>query len=158
MKTLEQFINSEIICKVDRLVEHSLNTDGPVKHEDFENLETYPEYRGKYADFDGGSLNDLINEVQDMEDKASWERERGNNAGADAIEDEIDELNDLELEPQEIFEYWLVSPMMFYDLREQGEPVADCEAGYVWGRTETGQSLTLDANLNRAYNRAMQPK
>ena len=50
----------------------------------------------------------------------------------------------VELMPVEIYEYWLVSPFLGELLREHGEPVLERYGSWVWGRTTSGQSITLD--------------
>jgi hypothetical protein len=46
--------------------------------------------------------------------------------------------------PNEPLEWWLVTPWLLDKLREAGEPVIDNEYGEWWGRTCSGQSITLD--------------
>lgn len=50
-------------------------------------------------------------------------------------------------EPQEIFEWWAVSQWLKEKLIQIDAPILDCELGTWWGRTETGQSLTMDWHL-----------
>ena len=49
-----------------------------------------------------------------------------------------------EAEPQEIYEYWIVSSWLGEKLREKGEPVLERGGGWIWGRTCTGQAILLD--------------
>lgn len=49
-----------------------------------------------------------------------------------------------EPEPQEIYEYWIVSPQLGEKLRDKGEPVLERRDGWIWGRTCTGQAILLD--------------
>lgn len=49
-----------------------------------------------------------------------------------------------EAEPQEIYEYWIVSSWLGEKLREKGEPVLARGGGWIWGRTCTGQAILLD--------------
>lgn len=53
-----------------------------------------------------------------------------------------------EPEPQEIFEWWAVSPWLFEKLREEGEPVIDTFP-HLWGRTTSGQAIALDGVITR---------
>jgi uncharacterized C2H2 Zn-finger protein len=49
-----------------------------------------------------------------------------------------------EAEPQDIYEYWIVSSWLGEKLREKGEPVLARGGGWIWGRTCTGQAILLD--------------
>lgn len=49
-----------------------------------------------------------------------------------------------EAEPQEIFEWWAVSPWLYEQLKEEGKPVIDTFP-HLWGRTTSGQQIRLDA-------------
>ena len=50
---------------------------------------------------------------------------------------------------QEVFEWWFVSSTLGRDLQTLGVAVVDSAYGWIWGRTETGQSLTKDKDLRR---------
>ena len=49
--------------------------------------------------------------------------------------------------PQEIFEWYLVSDWFLDRLREINEPIIDNDYGEYWGRCCTGQSIYLDYNM-----------
>lgn len=51
-------------------------------------------------------------------------------------------------EPQEILEWWAVSPWLFEKLREEGEPVIDTFP-HLWGRTTSGQAISADAVITK---------
>ena len=59
--------------------------------------------------------------------------------------------DDVEREPQEIFEWWLVSQWLADNLKAIGEPVLDNDYGTWWGRTVTGQSMELDGTLQSLW-------
>lgn len=77
----------------------------------------------------------------------------------DAVLDEIRGENQLQdaadylgLEPHydEALQHWLVSDWLADKLEQVGAPIARDVLGFnVWGRTECGQSLTMDAALHR---------
>ena len=50
-----------------------------------------------------------------------------------------------EAEPQEIYEYWIVTPWLLMD---KGEPVLKRSGGWIWGRTCTGQAILLDSVIS----------
>jgi len=83
-------------------------------------------------------LYDQITDETSNEDKDIIEAKR------EKIEDEIKELEDLESETQEVFEWWAVSNYLFDKLREMGYVVIDTGSCKVWGRTTTGQAILLD--------------
>lgn len=47
-------------------------------------------------------------------------------------------------EPQEIFEWWIVTEWLYEKLKAKGEPVLEWGCNYYWGRTCTGQAILLD--------------
>lgn len=57
--------------------------------------------------------------------------------------------------PQEIFEWWVVSPWIAKKLLLAGEPVIDNEFGQWWGRTTTGQAIALDEVIEELYDAVM---
>ena len=54
---------------------------------------------------------------------------------------------------QEIYEWWFVSRWLYERLRKTGSPVIDSDYGYLWGRTCTGQAISLDTTIERIYDR-----
>ena len=63
-----------------------------------------------------------------------------------------DILGDIpEQEPQEIFEWWVVTDWLLDRLEEQGEPVLRTDFGNWWGRTCTGQAILLDSVIETIY-------
>ncbi len=57
--------------------------------------------------------------------------------------------------PQEIFEWWLVSPWLGKKLLLEGEPVIDNGYGTWWGRTTTGQAISLDDVIEKIFTDLM---
>lgn len=55
-------------------------------------------------------------------------------------------------EPQEIFEWWLVSSWLGRKLLIEGEPIIDNGYGIWWGRTTTGQAISMDYVINTIYD------
>lgn len=51
-------------------------------------------------------------------------------------------------EPQEIYEYWLVSEYLGNKLKAKGEPVLEWGLHLIWGRTTTGQAILLDGVIS----------
>lgn len=55
-----------------------------------------------------------------------------------------EEFSDPDTQPQEIYEWWIVTDHLCDKLRKQGEAVLEWGNNYYWGRTTTGQSIMLD--------------
>ncbi len=53
----------------------------------------------------------------------------------------------------EIFEWWIVSPFLFQELRLEKECVIDTYFNHYWGRCCTGQALFLDSVIHSICNR-----
>lgn len=51
---------------------------------------------------------------------------------------------DLDLDPTEVYEYWIVSSWLYKRLEERGECVGEFAGMSIWGRTCTGQAIYLD--------------
>lgn len=62
----------------------------------------------------------------------------------DQLEDEINDLENLDSEPQEIYQWFLVSSYFGAKLKEKGEPILEFGNSIWWGRTCFGQSMVLD--------------
>src|SRR5215469_1983717 len=54
--------------------------------------------------------------------------------------------------PQEIFEWWLISPWLGKKLLMEGDPVIDNGYGVWWGRTTTGQAISLDYIIEKIFD------
>lgn len=52
--------------------------------------------------------------------------------------------DDMDEEPVEIYEYWIVSPWFGERLRNHGCVVLERWGGWIWGRQATGQAILLD--------------
>ena len=51
---------------------------------------------------------------------------------------------DIEQEPQEILEWWIVTEYLYNKLKEKGQPVLEWGNNCYWGRTCSGQAISLD--------------
>lgn len=66
--------------------------------------------------------------------------------------DSLEAMQEAGADRQEIFEWWFVSRWLYERLRAAGEPVIDSDYGYLWGRTCTGQAITLDSVIKCIYD------
>ncbi len=110
---LQDTKEAEIKSRIDSEIEAVRNDDSL---DDEEKAEQIEELESKFDD-----------EVEELKDE---------------IQEDIDELVDLESEPQEVFEWWLVSDFLARKLEAKGEVIIDGES--IWGRTTTGQAILLD--------------
>lgn len=124
------------------------NTADLPNYEDVENLYFYPEYNGTHAQFDGGSYEELQTEIERLKD-LMLECTEDKDDIISQIEDEIQALEDLESEPQEVYEWWAVSEYLFEKLKAQGAPVLEYANMYIWGRCTTGQAILLDYAITK---------
>ncbi len=54
--------------------------------------------------------------------------------------------------PQEIYEWWLVSPWLSKKLLIEGQPILDNDYGVWWGRCATGQAISMDYVIQQIYD------
>lgn len=155
-----QFVKREIVYCLSSVMDEVFSA-GLVNYEDIENYWVYPEYRGTYADFDGGTeeqrqeeidrLNELLESIEEElhdEDTPPTNTEEIE-AKADKLTAEIEELESLDQEAQDIYEWWLVTDWMYEKLQEIGEPVLEWGSLNIWGRGCSGQAILLDYSISK---------
>jgi hypothetical protein len=107
-----------------------------------------------YANETGDNLDDAFCSPE-------WETADGQSFVADIIDQEdIDGLDDWrdavrDTDPQEIFEWWLVSNWLAGELDALGCPVLRNDYGNWWGRTCTGQAILMDGTLQDVARRIL---
>ena len=166
----DEFVSKDVYCNVNSLVEPFIynepNENSPFTIDDVENLYVYPEFRSTDADFDGGTEEELQQEIRDLNSLLYNAEEELSRMDTDLddpivneakekiadIESDIEELENLETEPQEIYEWWAVSGFLYEKLKEKGEPVLDAGSCYIWARTCTGQAISLDGVISEICN------
>lgn len=152
-----EFVSREVLtCFSEAMSE--LEEKEVIQFEDWENYFVYPEFHSEFVHFNGGSYDDLQEAIEELQEKIEAREDYLSENGNDEEypEDEIlenmqfdlGELENLEDEPQDIFEYWLVSNWLFEKLRDKGEPVLEWAGLYIWGRTCTGQAIRLDSVIS----------
>ena len=156
-----KFIGQHVYVNVNQMAEYILqqgweDQNAPFSFDDVENYYSYPEYIETFANFGGGTederteeierLRDLQSDLYDqiLEDKSN---EGEIEAKREKIEEEIAELENLENEPKEVFEWWMVSDFLCNKLKEKGCAVLSNEN--IWGRTTTGQAILLDCVISQ---------
>ncbi|HEY9361626.1 MAG TPA: hypothetical protein VIQ00_00090, partial [Chitinophagaceae bacterium] len=146
-----KFVAREVYCNVNSLVEYCLkqgyeDSDSPINSDELENYYSYPEYFGTYAKFEGGSEDKRNEEIERLKEMVENNEVDFNKLGL--MEEDIEKLENLESEPQEVYEWWAVSRYLYDKLEEKGHVVCYCGSCYVWGRTTTGQAILLDGVIS----------
>lgn len=167
-RALQDFINREVISSLSSAVyqlQQQLKEDAPLREQIME-LSSKQDYLSPLEEkgwewTDDGSLvhkadgyyweGDYICDFADMPFHVFDEDEMG--------EAEKSLCEELGLEPyeNEVFEYWAVSEWLGEKLKAQGELIDDDFLGLcVWGRTTTGQSISMDGVIETIYDIAHQ--
>ena len=58
-------------------------------------------------------------------------------------------------EPVEVFEWWIVSGWLGRKLESKDELIIKCGTVTIWGRTTTGQHITMDYVIEKIYENLM---
>jgi len=169
-----KFIGIHVHSQVNSMVEFILRSEDhdnkPFDYDDIENYYSYPES----GEFEGGSEDDreeyieeleeqiekLQDELSDIDDKMSDIEDTDSDEYTDLqqeYEDKETEIEDaeshkyevegLDSEPQEVYEWWMVSNCLLSKLEAYGHPTISSEN--IWGRGTTGQAILLDAVITR---------
>ena len=152
---IDQHVNANVNSMVGYILSRSYEGDDNVPFcvDDMINMFTLPEYNGKFASFEGGNDEDRQEEIERLESllndsNMTGQHTEGNNEETEErIKEELNELNELESEPQDIMEYWLVSSYLLEKLQELGHPVIEGEN--IWGRCTSGQAILLDHSITQ---------
>ena len=149
-----RFVEREVLCCASYLMDNvfkagELNNNREIElptYEDVTNFWQYPEYNGTYANFECGTEDEKNTEIARLEDLIS---EYDDTDISEQIQNEIDELNDLESEPAEIYEWWIVTNWLAEKLEIQGQCILEYANMHFWGRQTTGQAILLDRVISR---------
>ena len=152
------FVGKEVYSNVNTMVEYILNSsyedqNAPFSWDDVTNL-----YVNNDEEID--EKNDKIETIKDSdryceldnkysEDELTGAEEIEYNKllkDIENIENDIEELQNAQEQPQEVFEWWIVSSYMARKLQEAGAVIIDGEN--IWGRTTTGQAILLDGIIS----------
>lgn len=126
-RTLRNKVNNEVLMLATSLVEDLLNND-LISWDEVENL------------YYNEELEELKKELENVTNEEETEE----------LEEEIQYMEDNQ-ELQDIFEWYFVSGWLYEKLRDNGEPVINCDYGYIWGRTCTGQAIILDYVIQQIF-------
>ena len=163
-ESAKRIINNEIHAVQSSLVEKLLSSD-----EDcpaiisIDDIQNYYHYRvdnkltGSENYMSSDELDTYKEKIQEKIDELESDVERENRiegsskSEKDATEwqEHLDELENLESEPQEIYEWWLISDWLKEKLLAEGEPIIDNDLGTWWGRTSSGQQIVADGIIQK---------
>ena len=141
-----QFVQREVKACITDISEHLFSWEGDkyANWDEWENLYVTrcPECGEIVVEWEEVDENDVVHiESDDIANKCMDYGVKCPHCGA--IHEEKPEA-----EPQEIYEYWIVSPWLGKKLRDKGEPVLERWGGWIWGRTCTGQTISLDSVIS----------
>jgi hypothetical protein len=157
-----KFVNQHVHANITSMVEYILSkndANAPFEDDDIENLFTLPEWNGsglgKDFCFGGGTDEERETFIEDVlraeieESLCMYENkvisEATHERNSLEIEDLIKEVEDLESETKDVYEWWQVSTYLAEKLRKLGHPVITGDD--IWGRCTTGQAILLDHTI-----------
>lgn len=133
-EALEAFVAREVYACQSSLIEEALR----------QSIVTVDEIENMYRPFDGKLI-----------DPAVCVQCKNNVTFLDSETAECEDCFEINQMPQEIFEWWLVAPWFGKKLLMVGEPVIDNGYGMWWGRTTTGQAISMDYVIQQIYDDLM---
>jgi len=117
-------------------------------YDNIENYWIYPGYSEKEFYFEGGSEEDKEKAIEELEEMIENEK-----FPLDRLEEIKADIENLETEPHEIFEWWIISENFYNFLNDNGYPTIAWRNNYYWGRCTTGQAILSDYVITQfAYN------
>lgn len=133
---IENIVRNEVLTCQSSLVEELLRKE-IVNYDDIVNM---------YVD-NSQEIEDKQTELEELQEVEEPTEEQEKQI--DKLERKIEELEEEQENPQEIYEWWVVSNWLAEKLEEYGEPILKSDYETWWGRTCTGQSITLDYVIER---------
>lgn len=160
-KIKETFVNREVLACVTNMVNYILqqdDLDAPFSYDDVENyfMPICPKCHSNYGFKDVTaykceSCDEIYEEKPETckcfdpeidEEKPEFEEITAYKCmDCGHIVEDVDELDN---EPQEVYEWWLVTSFLGEKLKEHGEVILNNGGDYIWGRCTTGQAIMLD--------------
>lgn len=143
-KIKEAFVNREVLACVTNMVNYILqqdDLDAPFSYNDVENyfMPICPKCHSNYG-FKPETCKCFDPEID--EEKPEFEEITAYKCmDCGHI---VNNVDDLDNEPQEVYEWWLVTSFLGEKLKEHGEVILNNGSDYIWGRCTTGQAIMLD--------------
>jgi len=140
-----KFVGREVYCCVSSMMFDLLGGDKGFNESLYEDIENLYVYNVDGEEYNNEERETKIQELKDEQtDLYNDNGEITDTVRFREIEDEIEQFENAESEPQEIYEWWAVSRWLFEKLKAKGEPVLDYGGTYLWGRTCSGRDILLD--------------
>lgn len=146
-----KFVSHEVHCCVSTEISYIINRyedeDAPYKWADVDNHEAYT-FQEIEATYEDTYTREELDNIKDAyEDESNDLVDAGIQTGDQQdrntlLCNKIEEIDDLDPEQQEIYEWWKCNSMLISNLKDAGEPVI--KFANIWGRTTTGQSISID--------------
>lgn len=92
-------------------------------------------------------IDELEADIADMAETDSSSAEQQKKLKS--LQSRLEELEDEQDNPSEVYEHWIVSSWLAGKLREQGESVGELFGLTIWGRTTTGQAISMDSVIQQ---------
>ncbi|UPK67965.1 hypothetical protein [Chitinophaga filiformis] len=150
------FVNANVIANVSQIVEYILqtsvdNNQAPFSYDDLENLYHYEDTDGNC--YTAAEKDDLLEELQqeleslqELQDESEDERIILElESKVQDLRERIDQLDNAEEVPSEVYEWWIVSHWLGNKLKDNGEVIIYDGMHTYWGRCTTGQAILLDS-------------
>lgn len=90
------------------------------------------------------------------DDIENFYEDKCQNCGSDDIVDGVCKdckSEEVENEPKEVYEWWIVSSYLAEKLKEENQAIAEWGNNFYWGRETTGQAILLDGVISRICNK-----
>lgn len=135
------YVKNEILVNQSHLVEDLLSK-GMLNFEDIKNYYIYKVDNKLTDSYEEMSYDQFEEYKENVQDKINELEE----AGEDASEwkSHLEEMEDLESTPQEVLEWWVVTDWFKEQLLKENEPILESDYETWWGRTTSGQAITMD--------------
>ena len=152
MRTLEQMVQQEVIYCVSSLVGHLNDMHRDYDGGDRDTLNLSDRLYEISAPVPATPEQTMLEEGYTQSTDGSWHHEQ-----LGGFDDDAETICDLQnLDPydyaREIYEHWIVSDWLADKLAAKGEAVSKDIAGLtVWGRTTTGQAISMDHVIEQIY-------
>ena len=137
---VEDFVNREVLQNMSMLIE-DMDNKGMIEPEEVENLYEYrcPNCGHGETDFQKFETIFIDEKEHFVCPSCNYKFE-----------------TDIDMEPKEIYEWYLVSNWLYERLKQNDEVVyAYNDYNYFWGRTCTGQAICLDSVIKKIYKETM---
>lgn len=149
-KRIENIVKNEVLTCQTSLVEKLLENE-IVSYDDITNMykDNSEEIEEKQEEIDNVQNDDRYQELDEkymndeLTDNEQVEYDAFTN-DIETLENDLSELESEQEEPQDIFEWWVITDWLANKLEAYGEPILRSDYETWWGRTCSGQSISMD--------------